>query len=585
ELVEPPTHEEIVSFIKELGYRGEVESITEMHIDHMSHPWRTFASIINRCLFGKVTAFDQLQLTRAQILWTIAARRLNMPYPRFTKAIIQPFISKDKTISMRNNMFMHGVKNDSVLGFTKFISKYEIRQVYGMLILDVLVSKEMMESKTYKTYLDFAIGKVIPKEARKRTKAQMKETSLTADDNIISEDPDTALELAKSISRTKAEEQEATRLVHETHERLVTEQPTWRKRQTGVTIRDTPTVTKKKTPAQPLKLKGMEMLLDAAIPAGDIKKAIKARAGSKPKVPDVSKAMSSDQESENGSWGESEEDDDHKSDDERTESDNDTSINLNKTDSKEEPQGDEFVHTFDDYVHTDDETQDVDDEEYVRINEELYSDVYVEMKDAEPADKDKGNREMTDAKKVETGHKEINQDVSSAQVQDEVTTSTIAALATQKEKTEAPSSSSSRSVSSNYGSIFLNLDNIYSAETEIMSMSDVQKLLQQLYLHSFITLLLVVVVDDFDIGVENVKISDFGKDDRVPWNKSGRCSEFIKEHFVPADVIEVLKQQRKPQKSAIDIHKINMEHATKQQESQYTIKSSDKAALNEFDQK
>nr|GFC75935.1 hypothetical protein [Tanacetum cinerariifolium] len=230
----------------------------------------------------------------------------------------------------RNNMFMHGVKNDSVLGFTKFVSKYEIRQVYGMLIPDVLVSKEMMESKTYKTYLDFAIGK---------------ETLIL-----------TALELAKSISRTKAEEQEATRLVHETHERLVTEQPTWRRRQTGVTIRDTPTVTKKKTPAQPLKLKGMEMLLDAAIPTDVPDKSkgktnnINEGAGSKPKVLDVSKAMSSDQESENGSWGESEEDDDHKSDDERTESDNDTSINLNKTDSKEEPQGDEFVHTFDDYV-------------------------------------------------------------------------------------------------------------------------------------------------------------------------------------------------------------------------------------------
>ncbi|GJT49087.1 hypothetical protein Tco_0975244 [Tanacetum coccineum] len=65
EFVEPPTHEETVAFIKELGYRGELESITEMHIDHMSQPWRTFASINNRCLFGKVTTFDQLQLSRA----------------------------------------------------------------------------------------------------------------------------------------------------------------------------------------------------------------------------------------------------------------------------------------------------------------------------------------------------------------------------------------------------------------------------------------------------------------------------------------------------------------------------------------
>ncbi|GJY18097.1 retrovirus-related pol polyprotein from transposon TNT 1-94 [Tanacetum coccineum] len=38
EFVEAPTHEETVAFIKELGYRGELESITEMHIDYMSQP-------------------------------------------------------------------------------------------------------------------------------------------------------------------------------------------------------------------------------------------------------------------------------------------------------------------------------------------------------------------------------------------------------------------------------------------------------------------------------------------------------------------------------------------------------------------
>ncbi|GJX57818.1 retrovirus-related pol polyprotein from transposon TNT 1-94, partial [Tanacetum coccineum] len=306
-----------------------------------------------------------------------------MPYPRFTKAIIQHFILKDKTISMRNNLFMHGVKNDSVLGFMKFVSKYEIRQVYGKLIPDVLVPKEMMESKAYKTYLDFAIGKVIPKEARNRTKARIKVTYLTADDNIISEDPDTALELAKSISRTEVEEQEAARLVHETHERLVTKQLTRIIRKTSVTIRDNTTVTKKKTPEQSLKLKGMEMLSDAVIHEEDTRKVIKASkldlrsqnhtggssegASSKPEVPDESKGKTKDTNKGAGSKpeGDSEDDDnDHKSDDERTESDDNKSIDLNEIDDEEEDQGDEFVHTPDDYVPTNDETHDVDNEEY-----------------------------------------------------------------------------------------------------------------------------------------------------------------------------------------------------------------------------
>ncbi|GJV38941.1 hypothetical protein Tco_1417381 [Tanacetum coccineum] len=296
----------------------------------------------------------------------------------------------------------------------------------------------------------------IPK-ARKRTTAHitpMKESSLTADDNIISKDPDAALELAKSISIIKAEEQEATRLVHETHKRIVTEKPTNSRSQDGVVIRDTPIVSTKKTPTQPLNLKGMEMLPDAAIEGVGSKQEVPDEskgktkdtnegAGSKPKVPDVSIAKSSDKESKIESWGDSEDDDDErKSDDERTESDEDKSIDLNKTDNEEESQEDELVHTPDEYVPTNDKTQDVDDEEYVRINEELYDDVNVKLKDVEPADESKEDEEMTDAEK--------------------------------KEKSDVPPLSSSLSVSSNYGSIFLNLDNISSTKTNIISMLDVQ---------------------------------------------------------------------------------------------------------------
>ncbi|GJY75614.1 hypothetical protein Tco_0480730 [Tanacetum coccineum] len=43
--------------------------------------------------------------------------------------------------------------------------------------------------------------------------------------------------------------------------------------------------------------------------------------------------------------------------------------------------------------------------------------------------------------------------------------------------------------------------------------------------------------------------------------------EFIKEHSVITDAVEVLKQKQKPQKSDEDIRKIKMEHAAKQQES------------------
>nr|GEV12469.1 hypothetical protein [Tanacetum cinerariifolium] len=59
---------------------------------------------------------------------TSAKRRENMPYPRFTKAIIQYFISKDKSVSIRNRMFMHSTRNDSVLRTLKFVPKGEDNQ-------------------------------------------------------------------------------------------------------------------------------------------------------------------------------------------------------------------------------------------------------------------------------------------------------------------------------------------------------------------------------------------------------------------------------------------------------------------------
>nr|GEZ19543.1 hypothetical protein [Tanacetum cinerariifolium]GEZ86409.1 hypothetical protein [Tanacetum cinerariifolium] len=46
-------------------------------------------------------------------------------YPRFTKAIIHHIITKDKSISMRNRMFMHTARGDSILGTMRFVSKSE----------------------------------------------------------------------------------------------------------------------------------------------------------------------------------------------------------------------------------------------------------------------------------------------------------------------------------------------------------------------------------------------------------------------------------------------------------------------------
>ncbi|GJV96683.1 hypothetical protein Tco_1548260 [Tanacetum coccineum] len=58
-----------------------------------------------------------------------------------------------------------------------------------------------------------------------------------------------------------------------------------------------------------------------------------------------------------------------------------------------------------------------------------------------------------------------------------------------------------------------------------------------------------------------------------------------KEHSVPDEIVERLRQQYVPEKSTEDIRKIKIEHARKQQEPKETITSSDTIDLTEFDQK
>ncbi|GJV65177.1 hypothetical protein Tco_1476005, partial [Tanacetum coccineum] len=282
EFNEPLSNEEIVSFVKELGYKGDIGSITEgifykKNVDFVELIWEDFMfQIDNRDSSAK--------------------RYENMPYPRFTKAIIQHLISKDKSISMRNRMFMHIVRDDSVLGTLRFVAKSEDNQVYGALIPAVMINQKIQNSNSYKTYLAFATGAATPKKAWKWKKP----ASPSMKQNLfITEEP--------------------------------AKKPVARRQPTGVQIRDTPgvSVSKKKAPAKAERNKGIDLLSEAALLEEDqMKKAIQRRkhethmhqeGGSG--VPDVSKADSSDSEYE--SWGVSDDDDDddEQSDDERIESD------------------------------------------------------------------------------------------------------------------------------------------------------------------------------------------------------------------------------------------------------------------------
>ncbi|GJV69049.1 hypothetical protein Tco_1484558 [Tanacetum coccineum] len=60
EFVEHPSEESLLTLFIELGYKGQLNQLSSMFVDHMHQPWRTLATIINKCLSGKSSSNDRL---------------------------------------------------------------------------------------------------------------------------------------------------------------------------------------------------------------------------------------------------------------------------------------------------------------------------------------------------------------------------------------------------------------------------------------------------------------------------------------------------------------------------------------------
>nr|GEW80429.1 hypothetical protein [Tanacetum cinerariifolium] len=69
---ELPFEEEIIVFIRFLGHGVTIRTLTDININKLYQPWRSFAAIINKCLTGKSSGYDSLRLSQAQILNTKA---------------------------------------------------------------------------------------------------------------------------------------------------------------------------------------------------------------------------------------------------------------------------------------------------------------------------------------------------------------------------------------------------------------------------------------------------------------------------------------------------------------------------------
>nr|GEW24545.1 hypothetical protein [Tanacetum cinerariifolium] len=200
---EPPFEEEILAFIRFLGHSAAIRMLTDVNINKLYQPWRSFAAIINKCLTEKSSGYDSLRLSQAQILWGLYHKRNvdyaylmwedfvyqvehknskksnEMYYPWFTKVIIHHFMSKDPYIPRRNKVNWHYVRDDHMFSIIKMVSRHQNTQQFGALLPIELTNEEIRNANAYKVYYAIATGVAPPKP-----KASVRRTRSSFDTSI-----------------------------------------------------------------------------------------------------------------------------------------------------------------------------------------------------------------------------------------------------------------------------------------------------------------------------------------------------------------------------------------------------------------
>ncbi|GJY64926.1 retrovirus-related pol polyprotein from transposon TNT 1-94 [Tanacetum coccineum] len=191
---EPPLEKEILAFLASLGHSGDIRKITDVNVNKLHQPWRSFAAIINKCLSGK-PSYDSLRLSQAQILWGMYNKKNvdyayllwedfiyqienkntkkgnAMYYPRFTKLVVNFVMDKDPSIPRRNKVNWHYARDDPMFTTINVISRNEDTQLYGAILPTELTNEDIRISESYKEYHAIASGKIPPKTKGSKKKA------------------------------------------------------------------------------------------------------------------------------------------------------------------------------------------------------------------------------------------------------------------------------------------------------------------------------------------------------------------------------------------------------------------------------
>nr|GEV23758.1 hypothetical protein [Tanacetum cinerariifolium] len=160
--VEPPFEEEILAFLRFLRYSGAIRRLTDVNINKLHQPWRSFAAIVNKCLTGKSSGYNSLRLSQAQILWGLYHKRnVDFAYLMWEDFVYQV---EHKDTKKSNEMYY---------------PRHQNMQQFSALLPIELTSEDIRNSNAYKEYYAVAIGATPPKP-----KASVRKTRSSFDTTV-----------------------------------------------------------------------------------------------------------------------------------------------------------------------------------------------------------------------------------------------------------------------------------------------------------------------------------------------------------------------------------------------------------------
>nr|GFA49686.1 hypothetical protein [Tanacetum cinerariifolium] len=149
---ELPFEEEILEFLRFLGHSAQIKTLTDVNVNKLYQPWRSFAAVINKCLTGKSTSFDSL-------------------------------------------------RDDIMFSTIKVVSRHQNTQQYGAILPIELTTEDIRNTKAYKEYYACATGEAAPKpKASARKKRGGSASSTTPPTPIATPTPTTTIVAAPRLS-------------------------------------------------------------------------------------------------------------------------------------------------------------------------------------------------------------------------------------------------------------------------------------------------------------------------------------------------------------------------------------------------